>query len=247
MMEEASGGRMHYMFNRVGGLKEDLPAGWLGRVELAVAAVRRRMPDLESLIVGNEILEARTRGVGVLSPATITSYGVSGPIARACGVDMDLRRDEPYLAYAELFARGPRPGRDPHRRRLPGPAGGAARADARQPRPRRGLPRPAGPLPPGPVNAAAAQGAEGPRGRPVHRDREPARLQRLLPGLARGEDAVAAQAALRVLQQHLCALARCCRATSSPTWSRSSARCSSSSGTSTSRGRARRSSPGAQQ
>jgi NADH-quinone oxidoreductase subunit D len=106
VMEEASGGRMHYMFNRVGGLKEDLPAGWLGRVTHAVAAVRARVPDLESLIVGNEILEARTKGVGVLTPETIAAYGVSGPIARASGVDMDLRRDEPYLAYAELFADG---------------------------------------------------------------------------------------------------------------------------------------------
>ena len=47
VMEEASGGRMHYMFNRVGGLKEDLPAGWLGRVDAAIDAVRRRLPDLE--------------------------------------------------------------------------------------------------------------------------------------------------------------------------------------------------------
>ena len=106
VMEEASGGRMHYMFNRVGGLKEDLPAGWLARVSRAVASVRHRLPDLESLIVGNEILEARTRGVGVLAPSMITAYGVSGPIARASGVDLDLRRDEPYLAYAELFAPG---------------------------------------------------------------------------------------------------------------------------------------------
>jgi NADH-quinone oxidoreductase subunit D len=106
VMEEASGGRMHYMFNRVGGLKEDLPAGWLDRVDSAVRAVRRRVPDLESLIVGNEILEARTRGVGVLTPETIAAYGVSGPIARGSGVDLDLRRDEPYLAYAELFAPG---------------------------------------------------------------------------------------------------------------------------------------------
>jgi NADH-quinone oxidoreductase subunit D len=106
VMEEASGGRMHYMFNRVGGLKEDLPAGWLGRVSRAIAAVRGRLPELESLIVGNEILGARTRGVGVLTPETIRAYGVSGPIARASGVDMDLRRDEPYLAYGELFGPG---------------------------------------------------------------------------------------------------------------------------------------------
>ncbi|NHI19987.1 NADH-quinone oxidoreductase subunit D [Phycicoccus endophyticus] len=106
VMEEASGGRMHYMFNRVGGLKEDVPAGWLGRVADASAAVRRRLPDLESLLVGNEILLARTRGVGVLDASSVLAYGVSGPIARASGVDLDLRRDDPYLAYGELFAPG---------------------------------------------------------------------------------------------------------------------------------------------
>ena len=102
VMEEVSGGRMHYMFNRVGGLKEELPAGWTGRARRAVDDVRHRLPDLENLVVGNEIFRARTRGVGVLSPEIIHSYGVSGPIARASGVDFDLRRDEPYLAYGEL-------------------------------------------------------------------------------------------------------------------------------------------------
>jgi len=103
VMEEASGGRMHYMFNRVGGLKEDVPAGWLGRVSAAITSVRRRLPDLESMLVGNEILRARTLGVGVLDAATCATYGVSGPIARASGLDIDLRRDAPSLAYAELF------------------------------------------------------------------------------------------------------------------------------------------------
>jgi NADH-quinone oxidoreductase subunit D len=106
VMEEASGGRMHYMFNRVGGLKEDLPAGWLGRTAEAVTAVGSRLGQIEDLIFGNEIFRARTRGVGVLSPALIDAYGVSGPIARASGVDFDLRRDEPYLAYDELLADG---------------------------------------------------------------------------------------------------------------------------------------------
>jgi len=102
VMEEVSGGRMHYMFNRVGGLKEELPAGWTSRVRTAVHDVRRRVPDIENLILGNEIFRARTRGVGVLSPELVSSYGISGPIARASGVDFDLRRDEPYLAYGEL-------------------------------------------------------------------------------------------------------------------------------------------------
>jgi len=106
VMEEVSGGRMHYMFNRVGGLKEDLPAGWLRRTAAAVAAVRGRLSQIEDLIFGNEIFRARTVGVGVLAPELIAQYGVSGPIARASGVDVDLRRDDPYLAYDELLADG---------------------------------------------------------------------------------------------------------------------------------------------
>jgi NADH-quinone oxidoreductase subunit D len=106
VMEEISGGRMHYMFNRVGGLKEDLPAGWLDRTRAAVSAVRTRLQQIEQLIFGNEIFAARTKGVGVLGADAIAAYGVSGPIARGSGVDFDLRRDDPYLAYDELAASG---------------------------------------------------------------------------------------------------------------------------------------------
>jgi NADH-quinone oxidoreductase subunit D len=106
VMEELSGGRMHYMFNRVGGLKEDLPAGWLGRVGAVVAGVRSRLPRLADPVLGDDRFAARTRGVGVLPRDVVDAYGVSGPIARASGVDLDLRRDEPYLAYGELFAPG---------------------------------------------------------------------------------------------------------------------------------------------
>ncbi|MEO6604967.1 MAG: NADH-quinone oxidoreductase subunit D [Aeromicrobium sp.] len=102
VMEEVSGGRMHYMFNRVGGLKEDIPAGWTGRASSAISTVRSRLQQIEDLVFGNEIFRARTVGVGVLSPELVRAYGVSGPIARASGLDFDLRRDEPYLAYGEL-------------------------------------------------------------------------------------------------------------------------------------------------
>ncbi|MFD5628812.1 NADH-quinone oxidoreductase subunit D [Streptomyces sp. NPDC127072] len=102
VMEEVSGGRMHYMFNRVGGLKEDLPAGWTGRARDAVSGLRSRMGVYDDLVLGNEIFRGRTRGVGALTPEAVHAYGVSGPIARASGVDFDLRRDESYLAYGEL-------------------------------------------------------------------------------------------------------------------------------------------------
>ncbi|GIL29546.1 NADH-quinone oxidoreductase subunit D [Actinocatenispora comari] len=102
VMEEVAGGRMHFMFNRVGGLKEEVPAGWTRRCRDAIAAVRRRLPDLDDIIMRNEIFLARTVGVGVLTAEAAAAYGVSGPVARASGLDLDLRRDEPYLAYDRL-------------------------------------------------------------------------------------------------------------------------------------------------
>ena len=95
VLEEASGGRVHYMANRVGGLKDDVPAGWADRVARAVATVRASLPDVPDV----------APGLGVLTAAEARSYGVSGPVARASGLDLDLRRDEPYLAYGELPVR----------------------------------------------------------------------------------------------------------------------------------------------
>ena len=102
IMEEISGGRMHYMFNRVGGLKEELPEGWLGRVGAAAARVRADQPRIGAIVRDNELFRSRTRDVGVLTGEQVGQFGVSGPAARASGVDFDLRRDEPYLAYGEL-------------------------------------------------------------------------------------------------------------------------------------------------
>jgi NADH-quinone oxidoreductase subunit D len=102
LMEEVSGGRMHYMFNRVGGLKEELPAGWLGHVGAAAAQVRATLPQIGVIVRENEHFRRRTRDVGRLTGEQVRQYGVSGPAARASGVDFDLRRDEPYLAYADL-------------------------------------------------------------------------------------------------------------------------------------------------
>jgi NADH-quinone oxidoreductase subunit D len=101
IMEEISGGRMHYMFNRVGGLKEEIPLGWLDRARRTVDDVRASLPVIGAA-VASDGFRARTAGVGVLTGEQVRQYGVSGPAARACGVDFDLRRDEPYLAYGEL-------------------------------------------------------------------------------------------------------------------------------------------------
>ena len=96
VMEEATGGRMHYMFNRIGGLAADVPAGWTDRLLRAVDGVRDALPALAASVDGVP------RGIGVLAPEVAIAHGVSGPVARASGVDLDLRRDEPYLAYGSL-------------------------------------------------------------------------------------------------------------------------------------------------
>jgi NADH-quinone oxidoreductase subunit D len=105
VLEEVSGGRVHVMFNRVGGLKEDVPAGWIRRTADVLDGLADSLPTLtERLLASPEV--RRAAGQGVLSERVVDGYGLSGPVARASGVALDLRRDEPYLAYPELAQLG---------------------------------------------------------------------------------------------------------------------------------------------
>ena len=106
VMEEATGGRMHFMFNRVGGLKEDVPEGWSRRVREVAGHVRVALPTIGGRVRDDPVFRARTRGVGRLTRESVAAYGVSGPVARSSGAPLDLRLDEPYLAYADLAADG---------------------------------------------------------------------------------------------------------------------------------------------
>lgn len=103
LIEGVTGGRFHPNFNRIGGIKDDLPAGWIDETRRTMSMVFESCDTFESLLAGNEIFELRTRGVGVIPPEIGSAYGVSGSNLRASGVDWDLRRDgKPYLVYNEL-------------------------------------------------------------------------------------------------------------------------------------------------
>jgi NADH-quinone oxidoreductase subunit D len=102
LMETATGARMHHSFARVGGLKDDLPRGFLKQASEVLKWNRKKLRDFERLIMGNEIIAARTMGVGVLPGKVATAFGVSGPVLQASGVPMDARKDEPYEKYAEV-------------------------------------------------------------------------------------------------------------------------------------------------
>nr|WP_231121622.1 hypothetical protein [Motilibacter peucedani] len=101
VLEAVSGGRVHFMLNRVGGLKEDLPEGWLPEAVHALEDVRSGL-DAACAVVAAPAFRDRLRGLGVLTREDALTYGVSGPVARASGIDADLRIDAPYLAYGEL-------------------------------------------------------------------------------------------------------------------------------------------------
>ncbi|MDQ3987245.1 MAG: NADH-quinone oxidoreductase subunit D [Actinomycetota bacterium] len=98
-MEMATGGRMHFGYFRPGGLKEDVPRGFIDQALKGVRQVMAHLDDYENLLIGNEIFKQRTVNVGVLPKDVAFSYGVSGPIARGSDIDFDVRKDEPYLVY----------------------------------------------------------------------------------------------------------------------------------------------------
>lgn len=95
LIESVTGGRFHPNFDRIGGLKDDLPKGWIEETRGAMNKMREFCDQLEDLLLGNEVFEKRTRGVGIIPRDIALSYGLSGANARASGIDWDIRRDSP--------------------------------------------------------------------------------------------------------------------------------------------------------
>ena len=102
LMESATGARMHHSYARVGGVRDDLPLGFIQRAYGVLAQVRKRLKDIDTLLMGNDIIFARTKNVGVLPADVAISFGCSGPVIQGSGVPMDPRKDEPYEKYAEV-------------------------------------------------------------------------------------------------------------------------------------------------
>jgi NADH-quinone oxidoreductase subunit D len=100
-VESVTGGRVHPMYNRVGGLLDDVPDDFPAGLAAATAAARAPLAELADLLDSAGV-RAATVGVGRLGRAAAEAYGVSGPAGRASGLDLDLRRDDPYLGYPEL-------------------------------------------------------------------------------------------------------------------------------------------------
>jgi NADH-quinone oxidoreductase subunit D len=102
LFELIGGTRMHTRYFQAGGLAEDIPRGFFGACQKFADEFPDTIDMYEQLLTKQKIWLERTRGLGLLSADDAIALGQSGPVLRASGVDWDLRRDEPYLAYPEL-------------------------------------------------------------------------------------------------------------------------------------------------
>ncbi len=99
LFEMATGTRLTTSYTRVGGLMRDLPEGFDKAVLQLLPNVVDVVDDIETLLNKNRIWQQRTKGVGVITKEDAISYGISGPQARASGIDWDIREKEPYSSY----------------------------------------------------------------------------------------------------------------------------------------------------
>ncbi len=102
LFELVAGTRMHTRYFQVGGLAEDIPSGFYPEARKFVELMPKAIDDYESMLTNQKIWLERTQGVGLLSADDAIALGQSGPVLRASGVDWDIRKAEPYLAYDQV-------------------------------------------------------------------------------------------------------------------------------------------------
>ena len=101
IIEAASGGRLTPSYFRIGGLMMDLPSGFERRVNQFLEKFPKSVDEFHTLLSGNKIFQKRTQGVGRISAEDAIDWGLSGPCLRGSGVNLDIRRANPYSSYEQ--------------------------------------------------------------------------------------------------------------------------------------------------
>lgn len=102
LIEKLSGARLTTSYTRIGGLMQDAPEGFEKELKAWVNKTRKVIDEMDRLLTGNRIWHQRTIGVGVFDKEQCLQYSYSGPNARAAGIDLDLRRDQPVMFYKNV-------------------------------------------------------------------------------------------------------------------------------------------------
>ncbi len=99
LIEAASGGRLTPSYFRIGGLMMDLPAGFERRCKQFTDDFPKALAEFHTLLTGNKIFQKRTQGIGYISAEDAIDWGLTGPSLRGSGVEIDVRRTNPYTSY----------------------------------------------------------------------------------------------------------------------------------------------------
>jgi NADH-quinone oxidoreductase subunit C/D len=102
LFEKLCGARLTVSLTRIGGMAQDVPPGWINDVLDTVEKIRKGVDELDRLLTNNKIWIQRTQGVGKISAEDAIAWGYTGPLLRATGVSLDLRKAAPYYFYNEL-------------------------------------------------------------------------------------------------------------------------------------------------
>ena len=102
LFEELTGGRVYHMYIYPGGVRRDLPTGFLERLSNLLDYYETRLPEYDRVFFFNSIFRKRAEGAGVIDAQTALRYGIVGPTLRACGFAEDVRKNAPYEKYGEL-------------------------------------------------------------------------------------------------------------------------------------------------
>jgi NADH:ubiquinone oxidoreductase subunit D len=102
MYERVSGARMHANYVRTGGISQDLSPGLLEDIQEFIRGFKSRIDEMEELLTASRIWKRRVINIGIIKKQQIQSWAVSGPLARASGLNWDLRKNQPYEVYDRL-------------------------------------------------------------------------------------------------------------------------------------------------
>ncbi|MHC4411146.1 MAG: NADH-quinone oxidoreductase subunit D [Planctomycetota bacterium] len=102
VLNQLTGGRLLFHYIRYGGVTRDAPKEWLDNVLVWCDRIMEKLPEYNNLLTYNQIFLNRSVGVAIIDKQTCLDFGVTGPVARAAGIDRDLRRDAPYSSYEDF-------------------------------------------------------------------------------------------------------------------------------------------------